>query len=94
MSKALDVAGYIDGGLMMYNVDYGPGAHSMLNNTAGIYTNFRYGWGAGLLYSASYSGWEYFLTRNETYNSIMFGKGAPNYNKRMHYWTKSKILKD
>jgi len=94
MSKTLDFAGYIDGGLMMYNGDYGRGTYSMLNNTASIYTGFRYGWGYGLLYSASYSGAEYILTRSETYNSILFGRGTPTYNKRMHHWTKSKLLED
>lgn len=94
MSKALDYAGYVDGLSKMYNGEYGVGALSIGNNYAGIRVGATFGWGYGLLYSASYSGWEYALTRSETYNSIMFGRGTPVYNKRMHHWTKSKILKD
>ena len=56
MSKALDYAVYIDGGLKIYNGDYKSGAHSIGNNYIGPYIETSMGWGYESLYSASYSG--------------------------------------
>lgn len=94
MSKSIDFMGYLDGAGQIYNGNIASGTYSLGNNYAGIQIGSRLGWGYGLLYSASYTGAEYILTRSETYNSIMFGKGSSKYNQRKHHWTKSQLLNE
>ena len=53
---------------------------------------WKFGLGVGLLYSASYAGWEALLTRSESYNKVMHGENSPIYKSRRHHWIKKSKL--
>ena len=90
-SKVLNYAGYIDGGLKISQGDYVSGAHSIGNNYLGIKIGTVFGWGYGLLYSASYTTFENTLPKSELYNRVVFGTNSPTYYARRYHWTKSKF---
>lgn len=62
---------------------------AMGNNYTGIKVGSVFGWGYSLVYTGSYTFFEYNLPKSELYNRIIFGKGSTTYRYREHYWYRS-----